>query len=99
MIIVRELTGGLYYGTAARHRRRSRGATRCRIRAPEIERVARKAFQLARKRRKKVTSVDKSNVIENSQLWRKSRDRGCSASIRTSSSITCWWTTPPCKWC
>jgi len=40
-------------------------------RAPEIERVARKAFWLARRRRKKVTSVDKSNVLENSQLWRR----------------------------
>jgi 3-isopropylmalate dehydrogenase len=38
---------------------------------PEIERVSRKAFQLARARRKKLTSVDKSNVIENSQLWRR----------------------------
>ena len=37
----------------------------------EIERVSHMAFQLARKRRKKVTSVDKSNVLENSQLWRK----------------------------
>jgi 3-isopropylmalate dehydrogenase len=38
---------------------------------PEIERVTRMAFELARNRRKKVTSVDKSNVLENSQLWRK----------------------------
>ncbi len=38
---------------------------------PEIERVTHMAFQLARKRRKKVTSVDKSNVLENSQLWRR----------------------------
>ncbi len=38
---------------------------------PEIERVSRMAFHLARNRRKKVTSVDKSNVLENSQLWRK----------------------------
>jgi len=38
---------------------------------PEIERVARMAFQLARNRRRKVTSVDKSNVLENSQLWRR----------------------------
>ena len=37
----------------------------------EIERVSRMAFQLARNRRKKVTSVDKSNVLETSQLWRK----------------------------
>ena len=42
-----------------------------RLVSAEIERVARKAFQLARGRRKKVTSVDKSNVLENSQLWRR----------------------------
>jgi 3-isopropylmalate dehydrogenase len=74
MIIVRELTGGLYYGTP-----RGITGTGAEERAvnsmvytrPEIERVARMAFQLARKRRKKVTSVDKSNVLENSQLWRR----------------------------
>ena len=74
MIIVRELTGGLYYGTP-----RGISGTGAEERAvnsmvytrPEIERVTRMAFQLARKRRKKVTSVDKSNVLENSQLWRR----------------------------
>ena len=74
MIIVRELTGGIYYGTP-------RGITEsgADVRAvntmtytrSEIERVARMAFRLARARRKKVTSVDKSNVLENSQLWRR----------------------------
>ena len=74
MIIVRELTGGIYYGTP-------RGIfgegpdeyainTMTYTRA-EIERVTRMSFDLARKRRKKVTNVDKSNVLENSQLWRK----------------------------
>jgi 3-isopropylmalate dehydrogenase len=74
MIIVRELTGGLYYGTP-----RGISGTGAEERAvntmvytrPEIERVAHMAFQLAQKRRKKVTSVDKSNVLENSQLWRR----------------------------
>jgi 3-isopropylmalate dehydrogenase len=74
MIIVRELTGGLYYGTP-----RGITGTGAEERAvnsmvytrPEIERVTHIAFQLARKRRKKVTSVDKSNVLENSQLWRR----------------------------
>jgi 3-isopropylmalate dehydrogenase len=74
MIIVRELTGGLYYGTprgisgigAEERAVNSMVYTR-----PEIERVTHMAFQLARKRRKKVTSVDKSNVLENSQLWRR----------------------------
>jgi 3-isopropylmalate dehydrogenase len=74
MIIVRELTGGLYYGTP-----RGISGEGCETRAvntmtytrAEIERVARMAFHLARGRRRKVTSVDKSNVLENSQLWRK----------------------------
>jgi 3-isopropylmalate dehydrogenase len=74
MIIVRELTGGLYYGTprgisgtgASERAVNTMAYTR-----PEIERVAHMAFQLASKRRRKVTSVDKSNVLENSQLWRR----------------------------
>lgn len=74
MIIVRELTGGLYYGTprgiSGTGSEESAVNTMVYSRA-EIERVAHMAFQLARKRRKKVTSVDKSNVLENSQLWRR----------------------------
>src|SRR5438067_4989070 len=74
MIIVRELTGGIYYGTP-----RGISGEGCDERAvntmtytrAEIERVSRMAFALARNRRKKVTSVDKSNVLENSQLWRR----------------------------
>jgi 3-isopropylmalate dehydrogenase len=74
MIIVRELTGGIYYGTprgifedAGETRAvNTMTYTRC-----EIERVSHTAFHLARGRRKKVTSVDKSNVLENSQLWRR----------------------------
>jgi 3-isopropylmalate dehydrogenase len=74
MIIVRELTGGLYYGTP-----RGISGTGADERAVntmaysrhEIERIARMAFRLAQKRRKKVASVDKSNVIECSQLWRR----------------------------
>lgn len=70
MIIVRELTGGLYYGEP-RGMFDDYAVNTMRYTRPEIERVARKGFQLARARRKKLTSVDKSNVIENSQLWRK----------------------------
>ena len=70
MIIVRELTGGLYYGEP-RGIFDDYAVNTMRYTRPEIERVARKAFQLARARRKKLTSVDKSNVIENSQLWRR----------------------------
>ncbi len=74
MIIVRELTGGLYYGTprgiSGSGPEEKAVNTMVYTRA-EIERVAHMAFQLAGKRRKKVTSVDKSNVLENSQLWRR----------------------------
>src|SRR6202163_2325315 len=74
MIIVRELTGGIYYGTPrgiSGSGPEERAVNTLSYTRPEIERVTRMAFQLARNRRKKVTSVDKSNVIETSQLWRK----------------------------
>jgi 3-isopropylmalate dehydrogenase len=70
MIIVRELMGGLYYGQP-RGIENDRAVNTMVYTRAEIERVARKAFTLARGRRGKVTSVDKSNVIENSQLWRR----------------------------
>jgi len=74
MIIVRELTGGLYYGTPrgiSGQGKEARAVNTMSYSYAEIARVARMAFSLARKRRKKLTSVDKSNVLEVSQLWRK----------------------------
>src|SRR6266478_7764214 len=74
MIIVRELTGGIYYGTPRgldENGTETRAVNTMVYTRTEIERVARMAFHLARGRRKKVTSVDKSNVLENSQLWRR----------------------------
>jgi 3-isopropylmalate dehydrogenase len=74
MIIVRELTGGLYYGTPRGVEGagpEERGTNTMTYTRAEIERIARMAFGLARNRRKKLTSVDKSNVLEVSQLWRK----------------------------
>ncbi len=70
MIIVRELTGGLYYGQP-RGVERDRAYNTMSYTRGEIERVADTAFKLARNRRSKVTSVDKSNVLEVSQFWRK----------------------------
>jgi 3-isopropylmalate dehydrogenase len=70
MIIVRELTAGLYYGTP-RGIEGDRGFNTMSYTRAEIERVAHVAFKLARNRRKKLTSVDKSNVLETSTLWRK----------------------------
>ena len=75
MIIVRELTGGVYFGepkevtTLADGQRRAVDTQV--YTTSEIERVARVAFELARKRRNKVTSAEKSNVMETGQLWRE----------------------------
>jgi 3-isopropylmalate dehydrogenase len=74
MIIVRELNGGLYYGTPrgiTGSGDEERGFNTMSYTRPEVQRVTRVAFNLAKNRRKKVTSVDKSNVLETSQLWRK----------------------------
>jgi 3-isopropylmalate dehydrogenase len=74
MIIVRELTGGIYYGTPrgmTQNGAETRAVNTMVYTRAEIERVSRVAFHLAHGRRKKVTSVDKSNVLENSQLWRR----------------------------
>jgi 3-isopropylmalate dehydrogenase len=74
MIIVRELTGGLYYGTPrgiTGSGMDERGTNTMTYTRREIDRVARMAFELARKRRRKMTSVDKSNVLDTSQLWRR----------------------------
>jgi 3-isopropylmalate dehydrogenase len=74
MIIVRELTGGLYYGTPRgifEDGPEPRGVNTMVYTRSEIERVTRMAFRLAMGRRKKLTSVDKSNVLETSQLWRR----------------------------
>jgi len=70
MIIVRELTAGLYFGTP-RGIEGDRAFNTMSYTRAEIERVAHVAFKLAANRRKKVTSVDKSNVLEVSMLWRK----------------------------
>ncbi len=69
LLIVRELAGGLYYGEP-RELTPGRGLNTMAYARPEVERIARVAFEAARGRRRKVTSVDKANVLESSQLWR-----------------------------
>ncbi|BDE07734.1 3-isopropylmalate dehydrogenase [Vulcanimicrobium alpinum] len=73
LVIVRELTGGLYFGPKSLEREDGVLTARDTLvyRDFEIERIARVAFDLARARRKHVTSVDKSNVLVSSQLWRR----------------------------
>jgi len=74
LITVRELTGGIYYGTPRGIEERNGEVTAVNTMVytrKEIERIARVAFKLAQGRKKHVVSVDKSNVLENSQLWRQ----------------------------
>jgi 3-isopropylmalate dehydrogenase len=75
MLVVRELTGGIYFGQPKGVTKlpdgTERGVNTEVYTTPEIERIAHVAFEAARKRRKKVTSVDKANVLEVTELWRK----------------------------
>ncbi|HEY5341436.1 MAG TPA: 3-isopropylmalate dehydrogenase, partial [Candidatus Aquilonibacter sp.] len=78
LIVVRELTGGLYFGKPKEQRVDDgveAAVDTMYYRAPEIDRIARVAFDLARGRRKHVTSVDKQNILETSRLWRRVVER------------------------
>jgi 3-isopropylmalate dehydrogenase len=69
LVVVRELTGGIYFG--ARGRDGDKAFDTCTYTVGEIERVVRLAFSMARKRRRHVTSIDKANVLDTSRLWRE----------------------------
>ncbi len=73
ILFVRELTGGTYFG--AKQRGADYATDECRYTETEIERVVRRAFELARGRRRHLTSVDKANVLETSRLWRSTVQR------------------------
>jgi len=78
LVVVRELTGGIYFGKPKEQRQidGEDGAVDTMVyKASEIDRIARVAFDLARKRRKRVTSVDKQNILETSRLWRRIVER------------------------
>ena len=71
MLIVRELTGGLYFGERGRNENNTAAFDTLRYSEKEIERVLRVGFAAALKRRKKVTVVDKANILETSRFWRE----------------------------
>jgi 3-isopropylmalate dehydrogenase len=73
IMVVRELTGGIYFGE--KHRSATEAFDVCRYSVAEVERVVRVAAELARGRRGKLTSVDKANVLETSRLWRSVVER------------------------
>jgi 3-isopropylmalate dehydrogenase len=77
LIVIRELTGGIYFGAKTREGTGSdeQASDLCVYTASEIERIVRVACELARGRRGKVTSVDKANVLETSRLWRSVTNR------------------------
>jgi len=68
-LVVRELTGGIYFGEKTRDENYARDV--CTYTTEEVERVTRIAFRAAKMRRRRVTSIDKSNVLETSRLWRE----------------------------
>ena len=70
LLIVRELVGGLYFGASGRRDDGSAFDT-CEYSPAQIERIARRGFELARERRGRLASVDKANVMETSRLWRE----------------------------
>jgi 3-isopropylmalate dehydrogenase len=79
IMVVRELTGGIYFGTPRGITKLSngeeKGVNTLVYTTSEIERIARMAFQIARKRKKRVTSVDKANILDVMELWRKTVTR------------------------
>lgn len=77
LLVVRELTGGIYFGEKKRSKtEQGEVASDLLIyHEYEIERIVRQAFEIARKRKKRVTSVDKANILESSRLWRSIVDR------------------------
>jgi 3-isopropylmalate dehydrogenase len=77
LIVVRELTGGIYFGDKFRRETPNglEAVDTCVYNVNEIERIVRQAFEIARTRRKKLTSVDKANVLETSRLWRETVNR------------------------
>ena len=70
-IVIRELIGGIYFGKRGRNKTRTSAFDTSEYSKKEIERVAIYAFKLAQKRKKKLTVVDKANVLETSRLWRE----------------------------
>ena len=71
MVIYRELTGGIYFGKKTLSEDQKHASDLCEYSFEEIERMTYLAFEAAQKRRKKVTLVDKANVLETSRLWRR----------------------------
>jgi len=77
LMVVRELTGGIYFGEKFRRQgdHGEEAVDTCVYNVTEVERIIRQGFEIAQKRRKKLASVDKANVLETSRLWREVANR------------------------
>ncbi len=73
LLVVRELTGGIYFGDSGREGDRAHDD--CAYTVEEVERISHTAFEAARGRKRRVTSVDKANVLETSRLWRETVEK------------------------
>ncbi len=71
LVVYRELTGGIYFGEKGRDKDGKSAYDHCSYTTEEISRIAKMAFEAAARRRKKLTLVDKANVLETSRLWRE----------------------------
>ena len=97
MLIVRELTGGLYYGEPRGRTEDDQAAfNTMRYSRPEIERIAVVAFESARQRRGLVTSVDKANVLVTSRLWREVVTEVGAALSGRAPGAPVWWIPARC---
>ncbi|MDP5276228.1 3-isopropylmalate dehydrogenase [Chengkuizengella axinellae] len=77
LVVVRELTGGIYFGEKFRRESEfgEEAVDTCAYNVMEVERIVKQAFEIARTRSKKLASVDKANVLESSRLWRETVNR------------------------
>ncbi|RYG43693.1 3-isopropylmalate dehydrogenase [bacterium] len=74
LVVVRELTGGIYFAPRYRENDGETAVDQCIYHRHEIRRIAERAFAIARSRRRQIVSVDKANVLETSRLWRETVD-------------------------
>ena len=103
LMIVRELTGDIYFGEPRGRRKNAAGEDEgfdtMLYSESEIRRIARVGFETARRRGRRLCSVDKANVLDTSILWREVVDGDGEGLIPMSRSRTCTWTTRRCSSC
>ena len=103
IMILRELTGDIYFGQPRGRRQNDSGEREgfdtMLYSESEIRRIAHVGFETARKRSRKLCSVDKANVLDTSILWREVVSEVAKEYPRRRAYRTCMSTTPPCSWC